>query len=180
MAEPFLAEIVMFGGNFAPRAWANCDGQLLAIAQNQALFSLLGTTYGGDGRTTFALPDMRGRVPIHPGTGPGLPPYRQGRGGGAQTATLTTANLPSHNHAPTLRCADDDAGKTDASGNVLANTAAGNEIYSTANADADMKTGANGGIVSNNVGNSQPFSITQSYCVVRFVICTSGIFPSRS
>lgn len=81
MAEPFLGQIQMFGFNFAPRGWANCDGQLLPIDQNQALYSLYGTTYGGDGRTTFALPDLRGRVPIHVGAGPGLPEYKQGQKG---------------------------------------------------------------------------------------------------
>ena len=97
-AEPFIGEISMFAGNFAPRGWAFCEGQLLPIAQNQSLFSILGTTYGGDGRTTFGLPDMRGRVSIHPGTGPGLTNYRLGNKGGSETTTLTTNQLPSHNH----------------------------------------------------------------------------------
>jgi len=96
--EPFIAEIIMFGGNFAPRGWAFCDGQLLPIAQNQALFSILGTTYGGDGRTTFALPDLRGRTAIHPGTGPGLSNRRLGERGGAETNTLTLPQLPTHTH----------------------------------------------------------------------------------
>jgi len=97
--DPFLAQITMFGGNFAPRGWAYCDGQLIAISQNSALFSLLGTTYGGDGRTTFALPDLRGRVPIHAGTGPGLSTYRLGARGGTETVTLNTLQIPSHSHA---------------------------------------------------------------------------------
>ncbi len=96
--EPFIAEIIMFGGNFAPRGWAFCDGQLLPIAQNQALFSILGTTYGGDGRTTFALPDLRGRTAIHPGTGPGLSNRRLGERGGSETNTLTLPQLPNHTH----------------------------------------------------------------------------------
>lgn len=96
--EPFLAEIMLFGGNFAPRGYAFCDGQLLSIAQNSALFSLLGTNYGGDGRTTFGLPDLRGRVPIHAGNGPGLSDYRLGQEGGSETTTLTIQQLPSHNH----------------------------------------------------------------------------------
>ena len=97
-AEPFIAEIIMFGGNFAPRGWAFCDGQLLAINTNQALFSLLGTTYGGDGRTTFGLPDLRGRVPVHPGTGPGLTQRRLGEKGGTETNTMNINQMPEHNH----------------------------------------------------------------------------------
>jgi len=98
VAEPFLATIIMFGGNFAPRGWAFCDGQLLAVASNQALFSLLGTTYGGDGRTTFGLPDLRGRVPLHEGTGSGLTPRSLGSKGGAETHIITVPQLPAHKH----------------------------------------------------------------------------------
>jgi len=98
MAEPFIAEIKMFGGNFAPRGWAFCDGQLLAISSNTALFSLLGTTYGGDGRTTFGLPDLRGRVSVHPGNGPGLSPYRLGEKGGAEDVVLNQTQMPNHTH----------------------------------------------------------------------------------
>ncbi|WP_320815318.1 tail fiber protein [Flavobacterium sp.] len=96
--DAFIADIVMFGGNFAPRNWALCDGQLLAISSNTALFSLLGTIYGGDGRTTFGLPDMRGRTAIHPGNGPGLSSYRIGQRGGSETNTMTVSQMPSHNH----------------------------------------------------------------------------------
>lgn len=96
--EGFIGEIKMFGGNFAPRSWAFCEGQLLSIASNTALFSILGTTYGGDGRTTFGLPDFRGRVSIHQGTGPGLPTYRLGAKGGSPTTTLNILNMPAHNH----------------------------------------------------------------------------------
>src|SRR5262245_26202423 len=99
MSDPFIAEIKMFGGNFAPLGWATCDGQLLPISQYTALFSLLGTTYGGDGVTNFALPDLRGRVPMHPGQGPGLSPRTLGEKAGTETVTLTTAQLPAHNHA---------------------------------------------------------------------------------
>ena len=98
MSEPFVGEIRMFAGNFAPRGWAFCDGQLLAVSQNDALFSLLGTIYGGDGRTTFGLPDLRGRVPIHAGSGPGLSPRRLGAKAGAENVTLTVNQLPSHSH----------------------------------------------------------------------------------
>ena len=98
MAEPFIGQIQIFGFNFPPRGWSFCDGQLLPIAQNTALFSLLGTTFGGDGRTTFGLPDLRGRVAIHPGTGPGLPPVTWGQRGGAASTVLTTNQMPNHNH----------------------------------------------------------------------------------
>ena len=98
MANPLLGEIRMFGGNFAPRGWAMCNGQILSIAQNTALFSLLGTTYGGNGQTTFALPDMRGRAPIHPGQGPGLSNRDLGESAGAETITLSQAQMPVHNH----------------------------------------------------------------------------------
>src|SRR5215213_5859350 len=98
MADPYIGEIRMFAGNFAPRGWALCNGQLLSISQNTALFSLLGTMYGGNGQTTFALPDLRGRVPLHFGQGPGLSNYVEGEVGGTETVTLTTGEMPSHNH----------------------------------------------------------------------------------
>ena len=98
MSEPFVGEIRMFAGNFAPRGWAFCDGQLLAVSQNDALFSLLGTIYGGDGRTTFGLPDLRGRIPIHAGNGPGLSDRRLGSKSGSENVTLTTNQIPSHTH----------------------------------------------------------------------------------
>src|SRR5215207_9632471 len=98
MSEPFIGEIRMFGGNFAPRGWAFCEGQLLSIAQNTALFSILGTTYGGNGTTTFALPDLRGRVPIQPGQGPGLSPYTLGQMSGQENVTLLITNIPAHTH----------------------------------------------------------------------------------
>lgn len=102
-SDPFIAEIIMFAGNFAPRGWAFCDGQLLPIAQNSALFSLMGTTFGGDGRTTFALPDLRGRTAIHPGTGPGLSNRRLGASGGSETNTMTIGQMPPHNHIITYQ-----------------------------------------------------------------------------
>ena len=98
MASPFIGQITLFAGNFAPRGWAFCNGQLLSIAQNTALFSILGTTYGGNGQTTFALPDLRGRVPVHAGQGPGLSNYDLGQQGGAESVTLTTAQMPAHTH----------------------------------------------------------------------------------
>ena len=108
MSEPFIGEIRMFAGSFAPRGWALCDGQLLAVSQNDALFSLLGTIYGGDGRTTFGLPDMRGRIPIHFGSGPGLTPRTLGNKFGSEHETLITNQLPSHSH--TLQANSQQAG----------------------------------------------------------------------
>src|SRR5215213_7415071 len=98
MSNPYIGEIRMFGGNFPPSGWAFCDGQLLPISENDALFNLIGTTYGGDGESTFALPDLRGRTPVHTGTGPGLSPYTMGEGGGVESVTLTTQQIPTHNH----------------------------------------------------------------------------------
>ena len=109
MAEPFVGEIRMFAGNFAPRGFAFCDGQLLAISQNDALFALLGTTYGGDGRTTFALPDLRGRVPVHAGSGPGLTRRTLGQRAGSEQETLTLSQIPAHNH--NMRALDKPGGK---------------------------------------------------------------------
>ena len=126
--EPFIAEIIMFGGNFAPRGWAFCDGALLPISQNTALFSLLGTTYGGDGRTTFGLPDLRGRVAIHPGTGPGLSTVRLGEKGGVENVVLTTAQMPAHGHqidhghGATMNASSADGDVKTPAGNVLAVT----------------------------------------------------------
>ncbi len=173
MSEPFLAEIIMFGGNFAPRSWALCNGQILPIAQNTALFSLLGTTFGGNGQTTFALPDMRSRVPIHPGQGPGLSPYILGEQGGAESQTLNVNQMPAHNHSFAQPCVDDDATSSSATGKVHAN--ASSNIYS-APAGAATMAGGNTGLA----GGSQPFQLRQPYLCVNFIICLEGIFPSRN
>ena len=165
--EPFLGQIIMFAGNFNPRGWALCNGQLLAISQYSALFSILGTTYGGDGRTTFGLPDLRGRVPIHAGSGPGLTPRTLGSRGGSETNTLNVSQLPSHTHAIGTK----EEGNTDnpdgayVAGdgtNAFADTADGNLLPTSA-------TGAN-----QSVNNMQPF---QS---VNFIIALEGTFPSRN
>src|SRR5688572_3290597 len=106
MSEPFIGSIVLFCGNFAPKGWATCDGQLLSIAQNSALFSILGTTFGGNGQTTFALPDLRGRVPLHPGQGPGLSPYTLGESMGVENVSLLATQMPAHSHAFSAPCSD--------------------------------------------------------------------------
>jgi microcystin-dependent protein len=128
MSEPFIAEIRIFAGNFPPRGWAFCNGQLLQIAQNTALFSLIGTTYGGDGRTTTALPDLQGRAPLHPGHGPGLSSRRLGEAGGEVVVELTPAEMPSHSHA--LVASGDTAADADPAGNVPA-VATGASLYSS-------------------------------------------------
>src|SRR5262245_60083892 len=122
MSDPFVAEIRLFAGNFAPRGWAFCNGQLLPISQNTALFSLLGTNYGGDGRSSFALPDLQGRVPLHAGNGPGLSSRHLGEAGGDDTITLTDAQMPAHSHSLRLtpRASSGKASERDPSSNVLA------------------------------------------------------------
>jgi microcystin-dependent protein len=173
MSEPFVGEIRMFGGNFAPRGFAFCNGQLLAVASNDALFSLLGTIYGGDGRTTFGLPDLRGRIPIHAGAGPGLTPHGMGDTGGTETNSLSQEQLPDHTH--TLVGTTNFASDNSPAGNLPAVTA-GADIYSTDGTtvtpmDSQM-VGATGS--SGAVGNLMPFTC------VNFIIALSGVYPSRS
>lgn len=172
MSEPFIGEIRMFGFNFAPRGWAMCNGQLLAIAQNTALFSLLGTTYGGNGQTTFALPELRGRVPMHWGQGPGLSPYSQGQMGGSETVTLVTTQIPAHSH--TVQCSSDDATSGDPFNCVP--SAFPQKIYAGAPTPGRVMnpTMITGG------GSNQPHANIQPYCVVNFCIALEGIFPSRN
>ena len=169
MSDPFLGEIRMVGFNFAPRGWALCDGQILPISQNSALFALLGTTFGGDGRTTFGLPDLRGRAPKHVGTGPGLAPYNWGQQGGAENITLQLANLPSHNH--TVNCQPEDGNQ---------GTPANGFPAPVANGYASTSGGTmNAGMIGS-VGGGQPVSILPPYLVIYFCIALQGIFPSRS
>ena len=185
MAEPFQAEIKMFGANFAPRGWALCDGQLLQISQYSALFSLLGTIYGGDGRTTFALPDMRGRVPVHAGTGPGLTPRRLGTKTGAEYTILNTTQLPSHTHTPrvlNLRATSADGISDEPTGRLPAKAAGGETIYNTAgggNAVVNMQSAAIQ-LELNNTGGNQPVYLMQPFTCVNFIIAMQGTYPSRS
>jgi len=171
MSEPFIAEIRIFAGNFAPRNWAQCDGQLLPIAQNTALFSLVGTIYGGDGRTTFGLPNLKGRTPMHSGNGPGLSQRRVGETGGAETVTLTEAQMPSHNHV--LQASDEAASANDPTGKLPAVTR--EDTYGTDGTSVPMAATAmqsNGGGGAHN--NLQP------YLTLRFIIALFGLYPSRS
>lgn len=172
MSEPFVGEIRMFAGNFAPRGWAFCDGQLLAVSQNDALFSLLGTIYGGDGRTTFGLPDLRGRIPIHAGTGPGLSQRRLGAKSGVEQVTLTANQLPSHTH--TLQASTDLADQTAPQGNVVAQTAT-LSLYAQEPIDTNMSAAA---ITS--VGGSRTHSNLQPFVCINFIIALLGIYPSRN
>ncbi len=185
--EGFLGEVRMFAGNFAPRTWAYCDGQLLAISQNTALFSILGTTYGGDGRTTFALPDLRGRTAIGPRNGPGLPSYRLGQRGGAATNVLNATQLPSHTHAAagTLKTSATATGSTPA-GNYPApasgRTSSGAVSISGWGSAADGAAGATNGVTVTvgNTGSNQSINNMQPYLSINYIICTQGVFPSRN
>ena len=173
--DPFIGEIIMFGGNFAPRGWALCDGQLLDIASHSALFSILGTTYGGDGRTTFGLPDLRGRVPMHAGNGPGLTPRNLGQKFGAENVQLSTQEMPSHNHVASMHAESTAAGTANPQGNMLAGG-----VFYAAPVAADNRTMAAESIVVNNTGGSQPHNNIQPVQVVNYIIALVGTFPSRS
>ena len=164
MAEPFLSELRIMSFGFAPKSWAMCNGQLLPINQNQALFSLLGTTFGGDGRVNFALPDLRGQVPIHVGSG-----HTLGEKGGEQAHTLSIAELPTHTHSFNVQGASGNA--TTGAGNFLAN--AGSDLYTAAASLVAMNPGAAG-----NTGGSQAHLNMQPFLVLTFCIALQGIFPS--
>ena len=174
-ADPLLGEIMTVGFNFAPRGWAKCEGQLLAISTNQALFSLLGATFGGDGRTTFALPDLRGRSMRGVGNGPGLSFVGWGQKGGSTTETLTTANLPSHNHTATL------FGETAAAsvGNPEGNMLASHLAYAPP-VPADNKPMASDSIQIEHTGSSLPFDIQGPFLGLYICIAMQGVYPSRS
>jgi microcystin-dependent protein len=177
MSEPFLGEIRMFGGNFAPRGWAFCNGQLLSIAQNTALFSLLGTTYGGDGRTTFALPDLRGRAPMHWGQGPGLTNRMLGEAAGVENVTLLSTQMPAHVHA--IGAFNGAGDQSSPAGNVPAmllnqQTGQNENLYAST---PNTQLGLQG---ESTVGGNQPHENMQPYLVVTFIIALEGIFPSRS
>ena len=179
MSEPFLAEINMFGGNFAPRGWAFCDGQLLPIAQNDALFSILGTLYGGDGRTTFGLPDLRGRSPKHPGDGPGLRQVRLGERGGREEHTMTTAEMPSHSHTGSMYAEGGPATANIPLGRLFAKPKTDDLIYADA-APRPNKLMHDDCIKVNASGGGQSFSIDSPYLGVNFIIALQGVYPSRS
>jgi len=167
VAQPFLGQIMLFAGNFAPRGWALCNGQILSIAQNTALFSLLGTTYGGNGQTTFALPDLRGRVPNHAGQGPGLSNYVQGQVGGEESVTLNTNQIPPHTHTQPatngLQSTNRPNNALPAEGGVYANESDGSAFHPTSS-----------------TGGGQPHDNLSPYLTVNYVIPLEGIYPSRN
>ncbi len=173
--------MMMFGGNFAPRGWALCNGQLLAIAQNTALFSILGTTYGGDGRTTFGLPDMRGRAPVHEGRGPGLTDRRLGERGGSQENFLSFAQIPAHNHGlstgtASIPVSTEDADQDEANGKYLAN----GTFYHGAPGGSYGGGPINLSGTTQNTGNSTGVNNIQPFTVVNYIIALQGTFPSRN
>ncbi|HKK74356.1 MAG TPA: tail fiber protein [Saprospiraceae bacterium] len=180
MSEPFLAEVRIVGFDFPPRGWAFCDGQILPINQNQSLYSLLGTTYGGDGRTTFALPDLRGRVPIHTGRSNGGADHREGQKSGEETHTLAANEMPQHNHQV-------QATNTSASGGgdgpVGANNPSGKVLASI---DVNGYKGTSTNLVNlrqgtiTNVGGGQAHNNMMPYIAVNFCIALQGLFPSRN
>jgi len=171
MSEPFVGEIRMFAGGFAPQGHALCDGQLLNVSQNDALFSLLGTMYGGDGRTTFGLPDLRGRTPVHQGSGPGLTPRAMGAKSGQERVTLVAQNLPTHNHS-SVAAVNDAANTAAPAGAVLANTTTA--IY---------VTGGSAAMKSDSVaqtGGSQQHNNMMPFQTINYIIALYGIYPSRT
>jgi microcystin-dependent protein len=178
MSDPFLGEIRIFAGNFAPSSWALCQGQSLSISQNTALFSLLGTTYGGNGVSTFNLPNLSGRSVLGFGTSTTGANYTQGQTGGTENATLLTNNLPAHAHTFAQNCSNAVANKTDPTGGVPA------EIQDSGVAvPGYTHTAATGTYPSQSTGlagSNQPFSIQQPYLVVNYIIALAGIYPSRS
>jgi microcystin-dependent protein len=186
--EGTIAEIRMFAGNFAPRNWLFCAGQTIAIQSNTAFFSLLGTTYGGNGQTTFQVPDLRGRVPVGTGTGPGLSNYQLGQVSGTESTTLTQSNMPAHTHTATLTASTTTAeaqgpgpsgtnrvlGRAlDSSGSVVP------LVYAPAGSALNSALGA-GSVTLAQAGGNTPFSNLQPYLGMNYIICQFGIFPSRS
>jgi microcystin-dependent protein len=189
MAEPFIGQIILAGFNFAPQGWAKCDGQLLPIAQNDALFNLIGTTYGGDGETTFALPDLRSRIPIGPGQGTGLQSYVLADAGGSENTTLTTNQLPAHNHVVThtlkltLRCKAGAGDSASPVNNLVAADSKGGSGFSNGLADSNMHPGAitsAGAVTAAITGGNQPHNNMQPFVGVNFCIALEGIFPNQS
>jgi microcystin-dependent protein len=198
MADPFLGEIRMFAGTFAPRGWAFCNGQLLSVSQNSALFAILGTTYGGNGQTTFALPNLQGRAPVHAGQSPGTSRYTLGEVGGTENVTLTINELPAHNHTVALSGTGDvnvALGACTTNGSVptpgpttvpakVPGGLSGVNAYSTTpdttllpvHTTTTVNVTGNTGIVGNNL----PVPIVQPYVVVNFIIAIEGVFPSRN
>lgn len=177
MSEPYLAEIRMFGCNFAPRGWALCNGQIMSIAQNTALFSLLGTTYGGNGQTTYALPDLQGRAPMEQGSGAGLTPRVLGEEGGTPNVTLLSTEMPLHSHAISgAVIANSNPGETPSTTSLFTNSSP-NQLYANAVGSTPVILAPQSITFA---GGSQPHNNMQPYLAVTFVIALQGIFPARN
>lgn len=179
--EGVLAYVTLFGGNFAPRSWAFCIGQIMPISQNTALFSLLGTTYGGNGTTTFGLPDLRGRAVVGAGQGPGLSPYSLGQLGGVETTTLNSNQLPAHLHVVnvTVTPASSTSATTNNPNNGIYAPEAGGALAYASAANAAEKpypVPLNSGIT----GGNQPFSNRNPFLALNYIICLQGVFPARN
>ena len=173
--DPFVAEIRIFPFNFAPKGWAFCDGQLLPLSQNTALFSLLGTTYGGDGKSNFALPNMQGNAPMHPGQGPGLSLHDLGEMSGSETVTLLQSEIPSHSHS--LMASSTNSSKPSPAGNALTRVQSGATPY-LAPAGAPLSTFADVSLTP--AGGDQPHNNMMPYLTLNFCIALQGVFPPRT
>jgi microcystin-dependent protein len=173
--DPFVAEIRIFPFNFAPKGWAFCDGQILPLSQNTALFSLLGTTYGGDGKSNFALPDMQGRAPMHPGQGPGLSLHDLGETGGSETVSLLESEIPSHAH--NLMVSSTNSSKPNPSNNALTRVQSGATPY-VPPAGAPLVAFADTALAP--AGGDQPHNNMQPYLTLSFCIALQGVFPPRT
>lgn len=171
MSQPYYGEIRLFAGNFAPSGWAFCQGQLVAIADNETVFQLIGTTFGGDGQSTFGLPDLRGRLPVHQGSGPGLSTRTIGETGGAETVSLNASRLPPHAHTPVASSAPANAAAGPA-GSVLAATAI--NVYGTSEPTVPMSAQA---ITA--VGGGQPHENMAPFLVLNYIIALTGVYPSQ-
>jgi microcystin-dependent protein len=179
--EPYIGQISIFAGNFAPKGWALCNGQLLSIAQNTALFSILGTTYGGNGQTTFALPNLQGRVPIHAGQLSGGSNYSLGEEAGTETVTLLSTQMPAHTHTAVVSIAASEASQAptaDPSG-AFPGADSGANAYSATSDGTKMNASMATATVAA-AGGNQPFSIQQPFLCLNFIIALQGIFPSRN
>jgi microcystin-dependent protein len=173
MADPFIGQIKMFAGNFAPQGYAFCEGQLLPISQHDVLFSLLGTTYGGDGQQTFALPDLRGRLPLHQGQGPGLSKHSPGQTGGSETVTLQQQEIPLHTHQASANTAGDSLTPV---GNAWSAHSGGQTAAYATSANATLAANA----IGPDAGRGQPHENRQPYLAINFIIALEGIYPSRN
>lgn len=177
--EGYIGEIRLFGGNFAPLGWAFCDGTLYSIAEYTTVYSILGTTFGGDGRVTFAVPDLRGRIAVGTGQGAGLSPIDLGETGGTETVTMTSAQMPAHTHtaAATIAfpCFSDEGNTGSPAGNILAGSEA---AYSTQAPDTFIAPATTTGSISS-VGSNVPFSIVQPVLATNYIICLEGYYPPR-